>query len=56
MREATGDLTVRLARVRRSRAFELALTVVLALGLALSVQAYAVKPFRIPSASMAATL
>jgi signal peptidase I len=34
---------------RRSRLFELAFTVVVALGLALSVQAYAVKPYRIPS-------
>jgi signal peptidase I len=45
-----------LSRVRRSRAFELALTVAVALVLALSVQAYAVKPYRIPSESMEPTL
>jgi len=38
--------------VRRNRAFELVLTVAVALVLALSVQAYAVKPYRIPSESM----
>jgi signal peptidase I len=43
-------------RVRRHKLLELALTVVLALGLALAVQAYAVKPFRIPSGSMEPTL
>lgn len=43
-------------RLRRSRAFELAFTVVVALGLALCVQAYAVKPYRIPSRSMEPTL
>lgn len=42
--------------VRRNRAFELVLTVALALVLALSVQAYAVKPYRIPSESMEPTL
>jgi signal peptidase I len=41
---------------RRSKAFELAFTVAVALALALSVQAYAVKPYRIPSASMEPTL
>ena len=41
-----------LCRVRRSRAFELVFIVAVALGLALSVQAYAVKPYRIPSESM----
>jgi signal peptidase I len=46
----------RLARVRRSRAFEVVFVVAVALGLALSVQAYAVKPFRIPSESMEPTL
>jgi signal peptidase I len=45
-----------LSRARRSQAFELAFTVAVALGLALSVQAYAVKPYRIPSASMEPTL
>jgi signal peptidase I len=44
------------ARVRRHAVFELALVVAVALGLALSVQAYAVKPYRIPSASMEPTL
>jgi signal peptidase I len=45
-----------LSTVRRNRAFELALIVAVALGLALAVQAYAVKPYRIPSASMEPTL
>ena len=44
------------ARVRRHAVFELALVVAVALGLAMSVQAYAVKPYRIPSASMEPTL
>ena len=43
-------------RVRRHALIELALVVAVALGLALSVQAYAVKPYRIPSASMEPTL
>lgn len=42
---------------RRIRAlFELVLTVVIAIGLALAVQAWAVKPYKIPSASMEPTL
>jgi signal peptidase I len=41
---------------RRSKAFELALTLTVAFALALSVQAYAVKPYRIPSGSMEPTL
>jgi signal peptidase I len=45
-----------LCRVRRSRAFDLVFIVAVALGLALSVQAYAVKPYRIPSESMEPTL
>jgi signal peptidase I len=45
-----------LSTVRRNRAFELALIVAVALGLALAVQAYAVKPYRIPSESMEPTL
>jgi signal peptidase I len=45
-----------LSWTRRSKAFELAFTVAVALVLALSVQAYAVKPYRIPSASMEPTL
>jgi signal peptidase I len=45
-----------LSRVRRSTAFELVFIVALALALALSVQAYAVKPYRIPSESMEPTL
>jgi signal peptidase I len=45
-----------LQRLRRNRWFETAFTVVIALGLALCVQAYAVKPYRIPSASMEPTL
>jgi signal peptidase I len=45
-----------LSRVRRNAAFELAFIVLVALGLAVSVQAYAVKPYRIPSESMEPTL
>jgi len=42
---------------RRIRAlFELALTVAVAVGLALAVQAWAVKPYKIPSSSMEPTL
>ena len=43
-------------RLRHNRLFELVFTVALALGLALCVQAYAVKPYRIPSPSMEPTL
>jgi signal peptidase I len=43
-------------RTRRNPLFELVFTVVVALGLALCVQAYAVKPYRIPSPSMEPTL
>lgn len=42
--------------LRRNRLFELAFTVIVAIGLAMSVQAYAVKPYRIPSPSMEPTL
>ena len=45
-----------LSAVRHNRAFELVLVVAIAVGLALSVQAYAVKPYRIPSESMEPTL
>jgi signal peptidase I len=45
-----------LQRARRNSLFELVFTIVIAIGLALSVQAYAVKPFRIPSGSMEPTL
>jgi signal peptidase I len=45
-----------LGRVRGSWAFEVAFTIALALVLALAVQAYAVKPYRIPSPSMEPTL
>lgn len=45
-----------LTGLRRSRLFELALTVCVAVGLAATVQAYAVKPYRIPSGSMLPTL
>lgn len=45
-----------LSRMRRSTAFELAFVAATALVLALSVQAYAVKPYRIPSGSMEPTL
>ncbi|MEA2482142.1 MAG: signal peptidase [Thermoleophilaceae bacterium] len=43
-------------KLRRNSVFELAFTIVVALGLALCVQAYAVKPYRIPSPSMEPTL
>jgi signal peptidase I len=42
--------------MRRSSLFELVFIVAVALSLALAVQAYAVKPYRIPSASMEPTL
>ncbi|MDX6689433.1 MAG: signal peptidase [Solirubrobacteraceae bacterium] len=45
-----------IAALRRSVLFEIVFTVVVALGLAITVQAYAVKPYRIPSASMMPTL
>jgi signal peptidase I len=45
-----------LRSARRSTIFELAFTVVVALLLALSVEALAVKPYRIPSGSMEPTL
>jgi signal peptidase I len=45
-----------LRRARRSTVFETVFLIVVALGLAIGVQAYAVKPFRIPSASMEPTL
>jgi signal peptidase I len=51
-----GGVRRLVSTVRRNRAFELVLTVAVALGLALSVQAYAVKPYRIPSESMEPTL
>src|SRR5215211_5234155 len=46
----------RLRRMRRNSLFELTFTVAVALGLALCVQAYALKPYRIPSGSMEPTL
>jgi signal peptidase I len=46
----------RLRSLRRHALFELVFTVAVALGLALCVQAYAVKPYRIPSPSMEPTL
>jgi signal peptidase I len=46
----------RFSSLRRHAAFELALTILVALGLVLTVQAYAVKPYRIPSESMEPTL
>jgi signal peptidase I len=45
-----------LARLRKNTLFETVFLVAIALGLALSVQAYAVKPYRIPSQSMEPTL
>src|SRR5947209_9833551 len=47
---------VTLRRLRKNTVFELALTILVALGLAVCVQAYAVKPYRIPSGSMEPTL
>jgi signal peptidase I len=44
------------SRLRRSALFELMFLVAVALSLALAVQAYAVKPYRIPSGSMEPTL
>jgi len=46
----------RLTHLRRSSLFELIFIVAVALSLALAVQAYAVKPYRIPSRSMEPTL
>jgi signal peptidase I len=43
-------------RLRRNTLFELVFTIAVALGLALCVQAYAIKPYRIPSGSMEPTL
>jgi signal peptidase I len=52
----TLDEMTKLQRMRKNRLFELVFTIAVALGLALTVQAYAVKPFRIPSGSMEPTL
>jgi signal peptidase I len=46
----------RLRALRRNALFELIFIVAIALSLALAVQAYAVKPYRIPSGSMIPTL
>jgi signal peptidase I len=45
-----------ISRLRQNKLFELVFTIAIALGLALCVQAYAVKPYRIPSGSMEPTL
>jgi signal peptidase I len=45
-----------LSRLRKNAIFETVFLIAIALGLALSVQAYAVKPYRIPSPSMEPTL
>jgi signal peptidase I len=45
-----------LARLRKNALFETVFLIAIALGLALSVQAYAIKPYRIPSGSMEPTL
>jgi signal peptidase I len=45
-----------LRRARRNTVFELVFTIAIALGLAMAVQALAVKPYRIPSGSMEPTL
>jgi signal peptidase I len=47
---------MRLLAIRRGPVFELVFIAALAIGLALAVQAYAVKPFQIPSESMEPTL
>ena len=49
-------MSSQLEQLRRNKLFELVFTVAIALGLALAVQAYAVKPYRIPSGSMEPTL
>jgi signal peptidase I len=49
-------VVAQLRRLRKNALFETVFLVALALGLALSVQAYAIKPYRIPSASMEPTL
>lgn len=46
----------RLRALRRNALFDLVFTLAVALGLALAVQAYAVKPYKIPSPSMVPTL
>jgi signal peptidase I len=45
-----------LQRARRSTAFETVFLLVVAIGLAITLQAFAVKPYRIPSGSMEPTL
>jgi signal peptidase I len=45
-----------LTRLRQNKLVELVITVALAAGLAFCVQAYAIKPYKIPSASMEPTL
>jgi signal peptidase I len=47
---------MRLQAIRRSTLFELVLTVAIAVGLAAGLQAWAVKPYEIPSQSMEPTL
>jgi signal peptidase I len=47
---------VRFVRARRGSVFELVFIVVCAIGLALAIQSWAVKPYQIPSASMEPTL
>jgi signal peptidase I len=49
-------MRTRVRELRKNTLFELVFTVAVALGLALAVQAYAVKPYRIPSGSMEPTL
>lgn len=45
-----------IAGIRRNAAFELELVLAVAVGLAVCVQAYAVKPYQIPTPSMTPTL
>lgn len=49
-------MRARLLALRKAPVFELVFVIAVAIGLALAVQAYAVKPFQIPSASMEPTL
>src|SRR3954447_20101034 len=49
-------MRARLQQLRQNRLFDFVFVVVIALSLALCVQAFAVKPYKIPSASMEPTL